>query len=267
MEKLQAGYGLDENGYIVSDVALDKIDSLYFPCIQETVKELVRLFPDLLHSVYVYGSVARGEAIEGKSDLDLLVMFNDTLGAEELAELKTVTNDLSRTYHSLVRDVGIAVADVEYVIDPANYYEQAFIKELCVCVHGEDIRERFGPYKLTPEIAISFNGDIREVLERTIIRLEAATIDEFKILTQNFARKLIRTYYSMVMVRSQIWSTRLHEQSRVFIYYFPYKEPIIYTLQKWIEEPSTNRKIVLDLFRSEGDWVAKNFEHEAHIIS
>src|SRR5699024_4948168 len=116
-------------------------DSLYFPCIQETVKELVRLFPDLLHSVYVYGSVARGEAIVGKSDLDLLVMFNDTLGAEELAELKTVTNDLSRTYHSLVRDVGIAVADVEYVIDPANYYEQAFIKELCVCVHGEDRSE------------------------------------------------------------------------------------------------------------------------------
>src|SRR5699024_12357552 len=108
-------------------------------------------------------------------------MCNDTLGAEELAELKTVTNDLSRTYHSLVRDVGIAVADVEYVIDPANYYEQAFIKELCVCVHGEDIRERFGPYKLTPERAIRFNGDIHEVLERTKIRIEAANRDEVTI--------------------------------------------------------------------------------------
>lgn len=253
MEDLQAGYGLDGDGYIVGDVALDKIDNAYFPFIRKTVEELVRLFPHLLHSVYVYGSVARGEAVAVKSDLDLLVMFNDTLSEEELAKLKTVTKALSLKYHSLVRGVGIAVANFDYVVDPANYYEQAFIRELCVCVHGEDIRERFGPYKLTPKIAISFNGDIREVLERTIIRLEAAAIDELKIFSQNFARKLIRTYYSMVEVRSQIWSTRLYEQSDVFIHYFPHKKPIICTLQKWIDERPTNREIVLDLFRNEGN--------------
>ncbi|WP_221563353.1 nucleotidyltransferase family protein [Alkalihalobacillus sp. TS-13] len=267
MGNLQTGYGLDGEGYIMTDVAIDKIDNAYLPCIRESVEKLVRLFPHLLHSVYVYGSVARGEAVAVKSDLDLLVMFDDKLCAEELAELKTVTKALSRKYHSLVRDVGIAVANYDYVVDPANYYEQAFLKELCVCVHGEDLRERFGPYKLTSEIAISFNGDIREVLDRTIIRLEAATIDEFKTLLQNLARKLIRTYYSMVMVRAQIWSTRLHEQSDVFIQYFPHKEPIIRTLQKWIEEPPLNLELVLDLFQSEGKWVTANFEREARITS
>ncbi|PXW87493.1 nucleotidyltransferase family protein [Pseudogracilibacillus auburnensis] len=267
MGSLQAGYGLDGDGYIMSDVALDKIDNVYFTCIRESVEELVRLFPHQLHSVYVYGSVARGEAVAVKSDLDLLAMFNDTLGEKELVELKAVTKVLSRKYHTLVRDVGIAVANYDYVVDPANYYEQAFLKELCVCVHGEDLREQFGLYKLTSEIAISFNGDIHEVLARTMIRLEAATIDEFKILVQNFARKMIRTYYSMVMVRSQIWSTRLHEQSDVFIHYFPHKEPIIHTLQKWIEEPPINRELVLDLFQNEGKWVTTNFEREAHITS
>lgn len=264
MGSLPAGYGLDEDGYIISDVALDKIDNVYYPCIRESVEKLVRLFPNLLHSVYVYGSVARGEAVMVKSDLDLLVIFNDTLSAEELSEIKIVTKSLSRKYHTLVRDVGIAVANYDYVVDSANYYEQAFLKELCVCVHGEDLRKRFGPYKLTSEIAISFNGDIGEVFARTIIRLEAATIDEFKTLLQNFARKLIRTYYSMVMVRSQIWSTRLHEQSDVFIHYFPHKEPVIRTLQKWIEVPPTNRGPVLELFQREGKWLTENFEREAH---
>ncbi|MDR0140169.1 nucleotidyltransferase domain-containing protein [Metabacillus idriensis] len=251
----------------MSDVALEKIDNAYFPCIRESVEKLAKLFPHLLHSVYVYGSVARGEAVLVKSDLDLLVMFNGSLSAEELAKLKTVTKALSQKYYSLVRDVGIAFANYDYVVDPANYYEQAFLKELCVCVHGEDIRERFGPYKLTSEIAVSFNGDISEVLARTIIRLETATIEEFKTLLQSFARKLIRTYYSMVMVRSQIWSTRLHEQSDVFIHYFPHKEPIIRTLLKWIEEPPTNRETVLDLFQSEGKWITANFECEARITS
>ncbi len=267
MGKLQAGYGLDRNGFIVSDVGLDKIDTVYLPCIRESVENLIELFPNQLHSVYVYGSVARGDAVIRKSDLDLLAMFNSKLNPDELEKIKNLSGKLSQKYRSLVRDVGIAIGDYGYAVDPENYYEQAFIKELCVFVHGKDIRKRFGPYKLTAEIAISFNGDIREVLARTISRLEAAPDEEFKTIAQNFARKLIRTYYSMVMERSQIWSTRLHEQSEVFIHYFQYKEPIIRTLEKWLEEPTTNRGAVLELFKREGKWASDNFEREARVSS
>lgn len=267
MKSLQAGYGLDRDGYIMSDVALDKFNNAYFPSIRESVEKLEKLFPHLCHSVYVYGSVARGEAVSVKSDLDLLVIFNGTLSTEELVELKKLTKALSQKYHYLVRDVGIAHINYDYVVDPANYYEQAFLKVLCVCVHGEDLRERFGHYKLTSEIAISFNGDISEVLARTISRFEAASKEEFKTLVKNFSRKLIRTYYSMVMVRSQIWSTRLQEQSEVFINYFHHKEPIILTLQRWIEEPPTNQESVIELFQREGKWVTENFESEARISS
>ncbi|WP_337969844.1 nucleotidyltransferase domain-containing protein [Virgibacillus salexigens] len=262
---LQAGYGLDRDGYIISDVSLDKIDNVYFPCIKEAVEKLGRVFPDLLHSVYVYGSVARGEAVAIKSDLDLLVIFNGVLRTEASMELKSLSKELSLRYNYLVREVGLAVANYDYVINPENYYEQAFLKEICVCVHGEDLRERFGPYKLTSKIAVSFNGDIRDVFARTINRLEVASNKEFKTLIQSFARKLIRTYYSMVMERSQIWTTRLHEQSEVIINYLPHKEPIIHTLQNWIEESPTNREPVLELFQSEGSWVTENFEHEARI--
>jgi uncharacterized protein len=265
MGSIQPGFGLDGDGYIVSDVGLDKIDNVYCPCIRESVETLTNLFPHRLHSVYLYGSVARGEAVTGKSDLDLLVVFNDMLSAMESAKLKDLVAVLSQKYHPLVREVGIAVATYDYTVDPENYYEQAFLKEMCVCVHGEDLRERFGPYKLTSEIAIRFNGDIREVLARTISRLETASNEDFKTLSQSFARKLIRTYYSMVMVRSQIWTTRLHEQSEVFIHYFPDKEPVIRTLQKWIEEPPISRETVLNLFQSEGEWVSANFEREARI--
>ncbi|GAA0343891.1 hypothetical protein GCM10008967_37920 [Bacillus carboniphilus] len=263
MSNLRAGFGLDHNGYIVSDVSKDKIEPIYTPCIQESVENLSKLFPDQLHSVYIYGSVARGEAIINKSDLDLLALFNDSLSPDEIKKIKSIAGDLSQKNQSLVRDVGIAVGYYNYMIDPANYYEMAFLKELCVCVHGEDLRSRFGPYKLTSEIAISFNGDIRDVLTRTISRLEAASTEELKSITQSFARKLIRTYYSMVMARSQIWSTRIHEQSEVFINYFPPKKAIISTLHEWIENPPTDRKIVIEFFMREGKWASDNFVHEA----
>lgn len=263
--KLHAGYGLDPNGFIVSDVSRDKIDDVYIPCIQESVERLKRLFQEQLHSVYVYGSVARGEAIVKKSDLDLIAMFYTKLSSVQLSELKQFAGELTQNYRSLVRDVGIAVADYDYTMDPSNYYENAFLKELCVCVYGEDLGERFGPYKLTSEIAIRFNGDINEALKRTLKRLETASMEDFKTFAQAFARKLIRTYYSMVMVRSQIWTTRLHEQSEVFIHHFPEKESIIRTLLDWIDEPPTNQEAVYELFKSEGDWASANFSNEAKI--
>lgn len=265
MAILRAGYGLDPNGFIVSDVSIDKIDNVYVPCIRESVERLRNLFHQQLHSVYVYGSVARGEAVAIKSDLDLIAMFDGKLSSVMLAELKKLAGELSQKYRSLVREVGIAVVYYDYTLDSSNYYENAFLKEICVCVYGEDLGDRFGPYKLTSEIAIRFNGDIGEALIRTLNRLEKASDKDFKIYSQNFARKLIRTYYSMVMVRSHIWSTRLHEQSEVVIQYFPEKESIIGTLLNWIDEPPTDHGAVYELFKSEGEWASANFIHEANI--
>ena len=127
IRKLHAGYGLDPNGFIVSDVSRDKIDDAYMTCIQESVERLKRLFHQQLHSVYVYGSVARGEAIVKKSDLDLIAMFETKLSSVQLSELKQLAGELSQNYRSLVRDVGIAVADYDYTVDPTNYYENAFL--------------------------------------------------------------------------------------------------------------------------------------------
>jgi len=259
---LQPGFGLDRDGYIISDVDTDKIQSIYLPCIHDSIGELTLMFPNRLHSVYLYGSVARGEAIVSKSDLDLIAMFTGTLNSNESTQLKNLSAGLSQKYCSLVRDVGIAVADYEYTIDPENYYEGAFLKELCVCVHGEDPTIGFGPYKLTSEIAVSFNGDIGNFVSRTINRIKVVSNQELGRISQGFARKFIRTCYSMVMVRSQIWTTRLHQQEKVFIHHFPEKESVIRTLQKWLEEPPNNRTLILNLIQNEGKWINKHFERE-----
>lgn len=263
---LETGYGLDPNGFIVSDVSKDKIDKIYVPCIQETIERLREKFVQL-HSVYVYGSVVRGDAVIPKSDLDILALFDGKLSSEELVEIKRLAGELSQKYHSLVRDVGIAVTFYDYTMDSTNYYENAFLRELCVCIYGEDLRNRFGPYKLTPDIAIRFNGDISESLTRTLKRLESASDDEFKKITQGFSRKLIRTYYSMVMVRSQIWTTKLQEQSEIFLRYFPQKKFTNLLLLKWIDEPLINREAVYELFKQEGEWASVHFINEANTVA
>ncbi|PYZ98979.1 hypothetical protein CR205_10555 [Alteribacter lacisalsi] len=262
MKNLQAGDGLDRNGFIKSDVSIDKVNSIYMSCIRKAVEELKNLFPQQLHSIYLYGSAARGEASVPESDLDLLALFSGKLSSVESDALKKCAHELSRKYRSLVREVGIAAGYYDYVMDPVNYYEQAFLKEFCVCIHGEDLRRHFGPYKLSPEIAVSFNGDISKVFTRTMSRMEGAPNEDFNRITQGFARKLIRTYYSMVMVRSGIWSTRLHEQVEIVIRHFPDKEPAVHTLKKWIDDPPLDREAVKAFFIKEGKWATEHFFRE-----
>lgn len=265
MDKLQPGYGLDHEGYIVSDVSLDNISELYYECIEESIRALKLMFPEKLHSIYLYGSVGRGDATPGKSDLDLLILFKNKLLKNERTELHNLQQRLSKKYIEIIREVGIATAEYDYVMDADNYYEQAFIREICTCLYGEDISKHFGPYKLTSEIPISFNGNIKMSLEKSLNKLTNADADTFKIITQNFSRKLIRTYYSMVMVRSQIWTTRLDEQAIVVKRYFKDKEKIIEMLLEWIESPPVDYETVYELFEEEGQWLVVNFEREAKI--
>lgn len=43
--------------------------------IQDAVQSLCTALPGILHSIYVYGSVAEGRAVLGRSDLDLTLGF------------------------------------------------------------------------------------------------------------------------------------------------------------------------------------------------
>ncbi|WP_404459708.1 nucleotidyltransferase domain-containing protein [Sutcliffiella horikoshii] len=264
MNYLRKGYGLDGSGYIVRDVGLEKIPYAYQKCIQETIESLHILLPNLLHSVYVYGSVARGDAKKGKSDLDILVIFNLDLHYNEQQRVKKLAESLSQKYHSLVRDVGIAKTTLDYCMDPNNYHEQAFLRELCVCVDGEDLRTNFGPYKLTEDIAIRFNGDIAEVSERYIKKLKGATDAEFHVTTQGFSRKLIRTFYSMVMARSQMWSTKLEEQAEIFLQYFPEKKDVVQTFQEWINKAPQDKVRARAILEKESKWAVDHFTKEAN---
>ncbi|MGI0995678.1 nucleotidyltransferase domain-containing protein, partial [Pseudomonas aeruginosa] len=46
-------------------------------------------FERAVHSIYLYGSVARGEAITGRSDLDLTLVLRDPPSPELAAQLET----------------------------------------------------------------------------------------------------------------------------------------------------------------------------------
>src|SRR3990167_8525439 len=94
--------------YIKKEVALSKIPAKYKPIVKDVKSELLE-FSDKIHSIYLYGSVATGQAKSPTSDLDLVVVLNAKPTSKLKSELKELEKSLSQKYHEFFREVGFAV--------------------------------------------------------------------------------------------------------------------------------------------------------------
>ncbi|MEV0154733.1 nucleotidyltransferase domain-containing protein [Micromonospora sp. NPDC050686] len=69
-----SGRGLNPDGTIAREGALHRVREGFVPVVEAARARIAEVFGDgRLHSAYLYGSVPRGTAVPGVSDLDLLL--------------------------------------------------------------------------------------------------------------------------------------------------------------------------------------------------
>ncbi len=66
--------GLDTQGYIEREGSLGRIPPAFRPVVAAARDRLLDVYGGRLNSAYLYGSIPRGTARVGRSDLDLLVV-------------------------------------------------------------------------------------------------------------------------------------------------------------------------------------------------
>lgn len=72
------GKGLDQDGFIEREGSLLLVPRAFAPVMAAAKTVILSAFaPGRLHSAYLYGSVPRGTAVPGVSDLDLLLALHD----------------------------------------------------------------------------------------------------------------------------------------------------------------------------------------------
>ena len=70
-----ARIGVDKNGYVLEVSKTGHIQSVYKKSIKDVVASVCEAFPNRVHSLYVYDSIARGTAKPYKSDIDVTVVL------------------------------------------------------------------------------------------------------------------------------------------------------------------------------------------------
>lgn len=191
--------------------------------IECVVSKLTINFANLIHSLYVYGSVAEGRAEPFKSDLDMTIIFRHKLAQTTIEKLTTIHAELEKN-NSTISKIDFDCGFLEEVLSPDNILSWGYwLKHHCRCVYGEDLSQNFQAFKPSKAIAVAVNGDFQRVLSRLITQMKMSSDDIKKQqLLCSAARKLIRSTNILRNEQDYDWPGSLHEHRNWFIARYPF---------------------------------------------
>ncbi|MCY9875826.1 nucleotidyltransferase domain-containing protein [Vibrio natriegens] len=231
------------------------------PLIREVLMCLTSGLGQNLHSVYVYGSVARKTAVAGKSNLDLVVVTKAAFESTRATLLNTIKWRAQQGYPQ-VNGVSVRTALVSDVANLDSIFTWGFmLKHCCVCIYGDDLADCFGDYVPSWEIAKHWNMDVEEWISVYRAKIaQAKSIEEQTQAQTVIAKKLLRASYSLIMYRDKRWFDDPVECGQVFLTYHPEMQLEIERLGILLAGRVIPKRSVIGLLDSFGNWLVKQYQ-------
>ena len=237
--------GLDHDGYIAREGSLSRVPPEFAPLVASARARIADAFGDArLHSAYLYGSVPRGTAIPGVSDLDLLLALHGDPTDADRADARALEAALNDDFAE-VDGVSALLFSTDTLLSELERYDMGWMVAcLCTPLLGDDLAARLPRYRPSSVLARESNGDLGPSLDRWRGRaaaLAAATEgsagdsrgrdsesrgsesrkSEGRTLNRAASRRIVRTGLSLVMPRWGGWTSDLTESAEVFGRYYP----------------------------------------------
>jgi predicted nucleotidyltransferase len=125
----------DEQGFLINPTSREKIQEEWKPLIEDIIEIYKKIFGEKLVNVYLRGSVAKGEAVSGISDID-------TWAYVELPE-NEIKNDWTKSYEEELTQKYPFVRGIELGGEPVtNHTDKGDIIFLnqSLCIFGEPFK-------------------------------------------------------------------------------------------------------------------------------
>jgi hypothetical protein len=164
-----------------------------------------RQFGTLTHSVYLYGSIAKGTAVAGQSDLDLSVVLHQPISEPIAARLKTFEQEMEQQ-HPVFSKIELDVGTYDDVMVHNHYEWQYWLKHVCICLKGIDLAQRIQPYEPSLSTSLAINQDVRARFYRF---LASSNNEPSKEAIKSMAKKLLRTHYALTSFTTEAPETTI----------------------------------------------------------
>lgn len=217
------GRGLDSQGYFEREGSLGRVRDAFRPAVAGARDRVAQVFDKHLDSAYLYGSVPRGAARVGRSDLDLLLVLRAEPTPDDRAHADALATAVDGEFPE-IDGVGVLLTSRARVLSELETYDLGwFVACLCTPLLGEDLAEFLPRYRPDSRLARETNGDLALFLPRWRTQATAAgdDTDALRALVRRAARHLVRTGFTLVMPRWGGWTSDLTDMAEAFGRYYP----------------------------------------------
>lgn len=210
-----------------------KVSATYEPLVANVEDMFPKIFGDQLVSVYLVGSIPRGEAIFPTSDVNLVSVVEDQKVVEGVQQTLQEFSEKMEML-GLYMDFGF-ISRSEFLSEPKK--KLRFIcKTDGVLIGGEDAipkDEKFPKPGLA--LAALLNSDLKGMLQAAYKRVteqESLPLHELKRLTLTVARAYLRLMFSAVMTESAVYERNLTKMREMVEKRYPENKELSDTIYK-----------------------------------
>lgn len=228
----------DSSGYLVSQSSLEKITEPWREIVNICTEKFQDELGDNFHSLYIRGSIARGTAVEGVSDIDGIVLTNLDPNQIDWSWRPPMRIEMLEKFPFL-KGVDFGQASAESVINGDNKVRAFLLKVMSVCVAGTDI------IPLLPSVKPGRDALVVRWKFEEKIKPDYHTGLEFTLRhrTKHIGKQILRAGMELVMEREQAYSRDLYPCYEMFSRNYPEKEPAMReALEQALFSTSSERK-------------------------
>jgi GNAT superfamily N-acetyltransferase len=188
------------------------------------------------------------------SDLDLSVIVTPALSTSQQQTLNELANDICQR-HACISKLEFDVGDYEEAMVRNEYAWQFWLKHLCVCVYGEDLRAGIQPYRPSLAVGLEMNKDTESRLNKAMAEMRASN---YLPIGKSIAKKLLRAQYSLVCEEDSSYFDDLEEIARILTRFDPKHKQEISELLAIAKGNDFSLPVIQGLIDSYGRAVVKN---------
>ncbi|WP_236570026.1 nucleotidyltransferase domain-containing protein [Streptomyces mexicanus] len=242
--------------------SLARVQPAFRPVVAAVRDRLPDVYGQRLHSAYLYGSIPRGTARVGRSDMDLLVALRDEPTDIDRQDAQALGRALDARFDQ-IDGVGTLLFGRGRLLSDRERYDLGwFVACLCTPLLGPDLAAHLPRYRPEdPLLARETNGDLAQLLPRWRERVAAAPDTEAarRPLVRFMSRHLVRTGFTLVMGRWRGWTSDLHEMAAAFGAYYPARAAQLGAAAGYGYEPVGDPDVLRSYVDDLGPWLAEEY--------
>ncbi len=248
---------IDADGFIVNEASPTKIQNIYENSIEAVVRAYRAHVTGSLHSVYLRGTVPRGMAVPGHSDLDTFALVSDNVTTGDLAwPISVETKIIGDCPH--LTGVQFEIFSTSDAMTTNEVFEMPFvIKTQTVCVYGDDLSARLPNYRPDATFANIDIIQIKQDIDEAKAFVSAAMTDEHQIRywCKRIMKNVVRTGFSLTIVNEKKYTRDLLPCVQIFARHFPDQAGKMQRALQYAVDPTVTPIDLMAFLNEFGGWL------------